>query len=208
MNKLVKTIGSLSVLVLILSGFSLRLLFGMFVVFIAFLPLGWKFMHEYQKERVLSLINPYADPLGAGYHAMQAKKAIGSGGLFGKGYLHGTQTHLLFLPAGTTDFAFAVLAEEFGFVGCLVLLLLFVSILLRCVLIFINEKNDFLRLLSGGLSFSFFAGVIVNIGMSIGLLPVVGVPLSIISYGGSSMFTMMLSLGIIMSIKAHKITLR
>jgi rod shape determining protein RodA len=161
-------------------------------------------MHTYQKERVLTFLNPERDPLGSGYHIIQSKIAIGSGGLFGKGWLHGTQSHLQFLPAHATDFIFAVNAEELGFIGCLLLLALFLAIFMRGLYISGKAQDTFTRLLAGSISLTFILAAIINIGMVIGILPVVGVPLPLISYGGSSIVTTMAGFGIIMSIQTHR----
>lgn len=192
------------ILVLILAGISWR--FGLTIFGIGCLgaPILWHFMHTYQRERVLTFLDPERDPLGSGYHIIQSKIAIGSGGLLGKGWLHGTQSHLHFLPEHATDFIFAVTSEEFGMLGCLVILVLFSLILVRCVYISMQAQDTFSRLLSGSLSFTFVFCALINIGMVIGILPVVGVPLPLISYGGTSMVTMMVSFGMIMSIHTHR----
>ncbi len=190
--------------VILLSGVSGRwlLLGGLLMLIIA--PLGWHFMHEYQKLRVLTFLNPERDPLGAGYHIIQSKIAIGAGGLFGKGWLHGTQSHLQFLPEHTTDFIFAVCGEEFGLFGGIVLLSLYLWIAARGLYISMKAQDTFSRLLSGGLSLSFFIAAFVNIGMVSGLLPVVGIPLPLISYGGTSLITLIAGFGILMSIQTHR----
>lgn len=158
----------------------------------------------YQKERILTMINPSFDPLGAGYHILQSKIAIGSGGLLGKGIERGSQSQLNFLPEHTTDFIFAVVAEELGFFGVLLLLFFYGLIIWRCFLISIESEDTFSKLLSASLTLIFFTYVFVNIGMVSGLLPVVGVPLPLVSYGGSSLITLFVSFGIIMSIRKHK----
>ncbi|WP_052246378.1 rod shape-determining protein RodA [Coxiella endosymbiont of Amblyomma americanum] len=191
--------------VLLLAGISWQLIFTLLFLIIGLsIPL-WHFMHTYQKDRVLIFLNPERDPLGKGYHIIQSKIAFGSGGLFGKGWLHGTQSHLQFLPVHVTDFIFAVIGEEFGFLGCLVLIGLFLIVFARCFLYMSNKaQNTYDRLLSGSLSLTFILSALVNIGMVIGILPVVGVPLPLISYGGSSIITTMAEFGIIMSIYTHK----
>ena len=150
------------------------------------------------------LLNPEADPLGRGYHIIQSKIAIGSGGISGKGWLHGTQVHLEFLPESSTDFIFAVLAEEFGLIGCLGLLAAYSLILARCLYIVVQARDRFSRYLSGALTLTFFVYIFVNIGMVIGILPVVGVPLPLVSYGGTSTVTLLAGFGILMSIQTHQ----
>ncbi len=190
--------------VLILAGMSWKLLSSLFALAALCTPILWHFMHQYQRNRVLTFLNPERDPLGSGYHIIQSKIAIGSGGLLGKGYLHGTQSHLQFLPAHATDFIFAVASEELGLIGCGILVLLFFAILGRGIYISMQAQNNFNRLLSGSLSLIFFISALINIGMVIGILPVVGVPLPLVSYGGSSMLTMMASFGMIMSTHTHR----
>ncbi len=171
----------------------------------AFTPVFWYFfMHDYQRQRVITFLNPESDPLGAGYHIIQSKIAIGSGGLFGKGWLHGTQSKLEFLPERHTDFIFAVLSEEFGLFGVILLLLLYLYIVCRGLYIATQAQGSFERLVAGALTLTFFVYVFVNIGMVSGLLPVVGVPLPLVSYGGTSMVTLMAGFGIIMSIHTHR----
>lgn len=167
-------------------------------------PILWSFMHDYQKRRVLTFINPENDPLGAGYHIIQSKIAIGSGGVYGKGWLQGTQSHLEFLPERSTDFIFAVLSEEFGLIGIIVLVSVYAIILARSFYIAFNAQQTFARLLGGGLALTFFFYIFVNIGMVSGQLPVVGVPLPLISLGGTSMVTLMAGFGILMSIHTHR----
>jgi rod shape determining protein RodA len=164
----------------------------------------WSFMHDYQRERVLTFLNPERDPLGAGYHIIQSKIAIGSGGLFGKGWLKGTQSQLDFLPERSTDFIFAVIGEEFGLIGCLALIGVYLLIVARGLYIAAQAQDTFSRILAGSITLTFFVYVFVNTGMVSGLLPVVGVPLPLISYGGTSMVTLMAGFGILMSIHAHR----
>ncbi|MBU3823917.1 MAG: rod shape-determining protein RodA [Candidatus Oceanisphaera merdipullorum] len=191
--------------VIFLAGLSWRLILAAAVAVAAFLPPLWFFlMHDYQKRRVLTLLNPESDPLGAGYHIIQSKIAIGSGGLWGKGWLQGTQSQLEFLPERHTDFIFAVLAEEFGLIGVCLLVLLYLFIIWRGLYISMQAQGAFPRLLGGALTLTFFVYVFVNIGMVSGLLPVVGVPLPLISYGGTSMVTLMAGFGILMSVHTHK----
>lgn len=168
------------------------------------LPIAWYLLHDYQRDRVLTFLDPEADPLGRGYHIIQSKIAIGSGGIYGKGWLHGTQGHLDFLPERSTDFIFAILAEEFGLMGCLGLLAVYLFILARCFRILVQAQESFTRLLSGALTVTFFFYVFVNVGMVIGILPVVGVPLPLVSYGGTSMVTLLAGFGILMSIQTHR----
>jgi rod shape determining protein RodA len=190
--------------VILLAGISWRLLLlgSLFILIIA--PIGWHFMHDYQKLRVLIFLNPERDPLAAGYHIIQSKIAIGSGGFFGKGWLQGTQSHLQFLPEHTTDFIFSVCGEEFGLVGSTILLIFYFWITSRGLYISVKAQDTFSRLLGGGLSLSFFIAAFVNIGMVSGLLPVVGVPLPLVSYGGTSLITVIASFGILMSIQTHR----
>jgi len=161
-------------------------------------------MRDYQKQRVLTLIDPEKDPLGSGWNIIQSKTAIGSGGMTGKGWLEGTQSQLDFLPESHTDFIIAVLAEEFGFIGVALLVLLYVLIVARGLFIAINAQDSFGRMLAGSLTLTFFVYVFVNIGMVSGLLPVVGVPLPLVSYGGTSIVTLMAAFGVLMSIHTHK----
>ncbi|MFW5443850.1 MAG: rod shape-determining protein RodA [Methylococcaceae bacterium] len=190
--------------VLFFAGLSWRFLSISVAVLASLTPVLWHFMHAYQKARVLTLLNPEADPLGKGYHIIQSKIAIGSGGLHGKGWLGSTQAKLDFLPESSTDFIFAVYAEEFGLSGCLGLLLLYLLIISRCLYIAVQAQDTYSRLLAGSLTFTFFVYIFVNIGMVIGILPVVGVPLPLISYGGTSMVTLLSSFGILMSIHTHR----
>lgn len=190
--------------VLFLAGLSWRLLISLAVLAGASAPVLWSFMHDYQRRRIEILFDPHQDPLGAGYHTIQASIAIGSGGFAGKGWLNGTQAQLDFLPERTTDFIFAVFGEEFGLLGTLLLLLLFALIIGRGVVIAAQAQNTFSRLLAGSITLTFFTYVFVNIGMVSGILPVVGVPLPMVSYGGTSLVTILLGFGILMSIHTHK----
>ncbi|MFT3741218.1 MAG: rod shape-determining protein RodA [Gammaproteobacteria bacterium] len=189
---------------LLLSGVLLRYFLGLLILVSAVAPFLWHFLHDYQRQRVLTFLNPENDPLGSGYHIIQSKIAVGSGGIFGKGYLHGTQSHLQFLPEHATDFIFAVLGEEWGLIGSIVLILLLTYIVLRGLYISAQAQDTFARLVAGSLSLTFFLSFFVNMGMVTGILPVVGVPLPLISYGGSSMLTLMAGFGIIMSIQTHR----
>ncbi len=171
----------------------------------AALPVMWNFvLHDYQKQRIYTLFDPTSDPLGAGYHIIQSKIAIGSGGVYGKGWLQGSQSQLDFLPEPHTDFIFAVLAEETGLIGFLILISIYVFIIGRCVMIILNTHDNFGRILSAAYTFTFVFYIFVNIGMVSGILPVVGVPLPLISYGGTAMITLSISFGMIMSINTHK----
>ncbi|WP_372761491.1 rod shape-determining protein RodA [Pseudoalteromonas sp.] len=198
-------IASSGIFVLFLSGLSWRLI-GFFsaVVGLAAWPFWHYGMHAYQKQRVLTFLDPESDPLGSGYHIIQSKIAIGSGGIEGKGWLQGTQSQLEFLPERHTDFIFSVLSEEFGLFGVCILLSLYLFIMGRGLYIAVHAQDAFGKLLAGSLTLTFFVYVFVNIGMVSGLLPVVGVPLPLISYGGTSMVTLMASFGIIMSIATDK----
>lgn len=190
--------------VLLLAGLSWRLISLLIALFALSAPLVWYLMHDYQRQRVLTFLNPERDPLTTGYHIIQSKIAIGSGGLFGKGWLSGTQSHLNFLPEHDTDFIFAVCGEEFGFVGSVILIALFMGVILRGIYITINAQDTFSRLLAGSLTLTFFFSFFINMGMVTGILPVVGLPLPLVSYGGSSMMTLMASFGILMSIQTHR----
>lgn len=190
--------------VLILTGIRWRIIFSIAALIGSFVPALWYFMHDYQKQRVLTFLNPERDPLGAGYHIIQSKIAIGSGGFFGKGWLEGTQSHLHFLPEHSTDFIFAVCGEELGFFGSVLLITIFMMVILRGLFITIHAQDTFTRLLAGSLTFTFFASFFINMGMVTGILPVVGMPLPLISYGGSSIVTLMASFGILMSIQTHR----
>ncbi len=191
--------------VLFLSGMSWKLI-GIAVLLVAgFIPVLWFFlMHDYQRNRIMMLLNPESDPLGAGYHIIQSKIAIGSGGLRGKGWLHGTQSQLEFLPERHTDFIFAVLAEELGLIGVLLLLALYLLLIVRGLVIASRAQNTFGRVMAGGLMLILFVYVFVNIGMVSGILPVVGVPLPLVSYGGSALIVLMAGFGIVMSIHTYR----
>lgn len=190
--------------VLFFSGLSWWLISAIAVTLAGLTPVLWHFMRDYQRDRVHTFLNPEADPLGRGYHIIQSKIAIGSGGIHGKGWLGSTQSKLDFLPESSTDFIFAVFAEEFGLFGCVGLLSLYLLIIARCLYIASQTKDTYSRLLASSLAFTFFVYVFVNIGMVIGVLPVVGVPLPLISYGGTSVVTLLAGFGILMSIHTHK----
>lgn len=191
-------------MVIFLSGLSKKILLFCAIALGSLLPVLWGFMHEYQKKRVLTLFDPWQDPLGAGYHTIQSIIAIGSGGMNGKGWNQGSQTQLQFLPERSTDFIFAVISEEFGFLGVFILLAIYFVLMLRCLQLSLLATDNFSRLVISSLSITFFFYVFVNIGMVSGFLPVVGVPLPLISYGGTSMLTLLVSFGIIMSLANHK----
>lgn len=197
-------IASSGFFVLFLAGMYWRVLLGLILSFAAATPVAWYFMHDYQRQRVITFLNPEHDPLGTGYHIIQSKIAIGSGGLYGKGWMNGSQSHLEFLPERSTDFIFAVLAEEFGLIGILILLTTYGFIMLRSIHIATQAQDTFTRLLAGSIALTFGVYVLVNTGMVTGLLPVVGVPLPLISYGGTSMVTLMAGFGILMSIHTHR----
>lgn len=186
------------------SGLRWRVIIMLLVLLAIATPILWHFMHLYQRERVLTFLNPQRDPLGAGYHIIQSEIAIGSGGMFGKGWLHGSQSQLDFLPESPTDFIFAVLGEQFGLIGALVLLALYGYIIARSLYIALRAQDTFSRLLAGSLTMAFFTYVFINSGMVSGILPVVGVPLPLVSYGGTSMVTLMAGFGILMSIHSHR----
>lgn len=190
--------------VLFFAGLSWLFILAVIAILTSLTPVVWHLMHDYQRDRVLTFLNPEADPMGRGYHIIQSKIAIGSGGIYGKGWLGSTQSELDFLPESSTDFIFAVFAEEFGLFGCLGLLILYLLIIGRCLYIASQAQDTYSRLLAGSLSFTFFVYVFVNIGMVIGILPVVGVPLPLISYGGTSIVTLLAGFGILMSIHTHK----
>jgi len=190
--------------VLFFAGLSWKILAGLALAGGTSLPFLWSILHDYQRQRVLTLLDPSQDPLGAGYHTIQSTIALGSGGVFGKGWLNGTQSHLDFLPERTTDFIFAVYAEEFGLFGNLVLLVLFLLVVGRGLVIAANAPTLFTRLLAGAITLTFFTYAMVNMGMVSGILPVVGVPLPLISYGGTSLVTILFSVGLLMSIHTHR----
>ena len=191
--------------VIFLAGIRMRIVLFITIAMSLAAPLLWHVMHDYQKQRIITLLNPEHDPLGTGYHIIQSKIAIGSGGAFGKGWLAGSQSHLNFLPEHATDFIFAVCGEEFGFVGCFILIVLVALISLRCLSIARHAQTCFTRLLATSLAMTFFLSAFVNMGMVMGILPVVGIPLPLVSYGGSAMVTFLASFGILMSISSHRI---
>jgi rod shape determining protein RodA len=190
--------------VIFLAGLSWKMLVGLVVVGGASLPVVWSMLHDYQRERVMMLIDPSSDPLGKGFHIIQSTIAVGSGGLLGKGWTHGTQAHLEFIPERTTDFIFAVYSEEFGLVGNLVLMFLYLLLIGRGLMIAGTAPTFFTRLLAGAITMIFFTYAFVNMGMVSGILPVVGVPLPFMSYGGTALLTLGLGAGILMSIQRHR----
>ena len=198
-------VGSAGFFVLFLAGVRWRIMLVLGVILSAMAPILWKVaLHDYQRTRILTMLDPESDPLGSGYHIIQSKIAIGSGGVYGKGWLNGTQSQLDFIPERSTDFIFSVFGEEFGFMGSVLLISLYVVIIYRGLYIAAGSSDNFGRLLAGALSLTFFVYLFVNTGMVTGMLPVVGVPLPLISYGGTSMVTLMVGFGLIMSIRAAK----
>ena len=198
---LVVAAGGFAVLV---AGVSVRVISALGLIGVVSAPLLWYFMRDYQRARVLTFLNPESDPLGAGYNIIQSKIALGSGGLFGKGWLNGTQAHLEFLPERSTDFIFAVMGEEFGLLGLLLLLALYLILVGRGLLIAAQAQDTFTKLLAGALSLTFFFYVFVNAGMVCGLLPIVGVPLPLVSAGGTSMVTLMAGFGMLAAIQGNR----
>jgi len=198
-------VGSAGFFVLFFAGMRLRLIAGLLALAGGMVPVMWHFfMHAYQRQRVLTFLNPESDPLGSGYHIIQSKIAIGSGGLYGKGWLNGSQSQLDFLPESSTDFIFAVFGEEFGWFGAVMLLLLYLLVVVRGLMIAANSQDRYARMLAGSLSMTFFVYLVVNVGMVSGVLPVVGVPLPLVSYGGTSAVTLMVGFGILMSIQSDR----
>jgi rod shape determining protein RodA len=190
--------------VIFLAGLSWKALAALAVAVGASLPVVWSVLHDYQRERVMTLIDPTSDPLGKGFHIIQSTIAVGSGGITGKGWTHGTQAHLEFIPERTTDFIFAVFSEEFGLAGNLILMLLYLLLIGRGLMIAGNAPNFFTRLLAGAITMIYFTYAFVNMGMVSGILPVVGVPLPFMSYGGTALLTLGLGAGILMSIQRHR----
>ncbi len=190
--------------VIFLGGLPWRFMAGMAASFAVLAPIGWHFLHDYQRRRIHTLFDPESDPLGNGWNIIQSKTAIGSGGIFGKGWLDGSQSHLHFLPEGHTDFIIAAYSEEFGFVGVVLLMLIYTGILARSFQIATQAQTSYGRLLAGAITLSFSVYVFVNVGMVGGILPVVGVPLPFVSYGGTAIITLMSGFGVLMSIHAHR----
>ena len=197
-------IAASGVIVIVLAGLPIRVMLGLAVLSVPGAMVLWNFMQDYQKQRVLTLLDPGSDPLGAGYNIIQSKIAIGSGGLFGKGWTNGSQAQLEYLPERDTDFIFAVMGEELGLLGVLALLCLYVFVIGRGLYIAIQAHDTYSRLLAGSISLTFFVYVFVNTAMVTGLVPVVGVPLPLVSFGGTSMVTLLAGFGILMSIHSHR----
>jgi rod shape determining protein RodA len=191
-------------LVIVLAGLRVRVMLAMLALGAAAAWFGWSFMHDYQRKRVLTFLNPQTDPLGAGYHIIQSQIAIGSGGVFGKGWMNGSQAQLEFLPERSTDFIFAVIGEEFGLAGLLLLLLLYAFVVARAIYLATQTQDTYARLLAGSIALTFFVYVFINAGMVTGLLPVVGVPLPLVSYGGSSVVTLLAGFGILMALYSRR----
>ena len=197
-------VGAAGFFVIFLAGLSWKIIISLGVAGLAALPFAWSMLHDYQRQRILTLVDPTSDPLGAGYHIIQATIAIGSGGVLGKGWLNGTQAQLDFVPERHTDFILAVFGEEFGLVGNVVLITLYVLIIARGLMIAANASTVFARLTAGAITLSFFTYAFVNMGMVSGILPVVGVPLPMVSYGGTALLSILAGMGILMSISTHK----
>ena len=191
-------------LVVLLGGLQLRIIASLAALAGIGAWFGWSLLHDYQRQRVLTFLDPQTDPLGAGYHIIQSQIAIGSGGVFGKGWMNGSQAQLEFLPESTTDFVFAVIGEEFGLLGLAILLMLYLFVVGRALWLAMQTQDTFARLLAGSLALTFFVYVFINTGMVSGLLPVVGVPLPLVSYGGTSMVTLLAGFGILMSLYSHR----
>ena len=186
---------------IMIGGLSWRWIAGLALLALASVPIVWPYLHEYQRLRVITMFNPWQDPLGHGYHSIQSMIAIGSGGVYGKGWLEGSQSQLEFIPERTTDFVFSVYAEEFGLIGGLVLILIFVLLIGRCLMVAYQTQSEFGRIVAAAVAVMIFVHLFVNVGMVTGILPVVGVPLPIMSYGGTSMVTVLAGLGIVMGIR-------
>jgi len=197
-------IGASGFYVLYLAGLSWKIIVGLIALGAGAAPLIWPYLHDYQRERILTFLDPSRDPLGAGYHSTQASIALGSGGVVGKGWLNGTQAHLDFLPERHTDFIFAVFGEEFGLIGAAVLLVLYLLLIGRGLMITANASTLFARLMAGAVTLMFFTSAFVNMAMVSGVLPVVGVPLPLVSYGGTALISLYIGLGILMSVQAHR----
>ncbi len=197
-------IGVAGVLVMVMAGLQVRIMVAATGLAAVAAWFGWRFMHDYQRKRVLTFLDPQTDPLGAGYHIIQSQIAIGSGGLFGKGWMNGSQAQLDFLPERSTDFVFAVIGEEFGLIGLALLLLLYMFVTGRAIFLAMQTQDTFARLLAGSLALTFFVYVFINAGMVTGLLPVVGVPLPLVSYGGTSVVTLLAGFGILMALYSHR----
>ena len=197
-------VGAVGFYVLFFAGISWKVLGGLAGLFVVALFPLWGMLRDYQRKRILTLLDPTQDPLGSGYHIIQSTIAVGSGGIPGKGWLNGTQSHLEFIPERHTDFIFAVFGEEFGLIGNAVLLILYLLLIARGLVIAANASTLFSRLLAGAITLMFFTYAFVNMGMVSGLLPVVGVPLPLVSYGGTAMVSLFIGLGVLMSVQAHR----
>ena len=201
-------VGAAGFYVIFFAGLPWKVIIGMIAAGASAAPFVWTMLHDYQRKRILTLIDPSTDPLGSGYHIIQSTIAIGSGGAFGKGWLEGTQTHLEFIPERHTDFIFAVFSEERGLLGCTILVVLYLMLIVRGLMITANASTLFARVLGGSITLSFFTYAFVNMGMVSGILPVVGVPLPFMSYGGTALVTLFLGLGILMSIQSHRMLVK
>jgi rod shape determining protein RodA len=197
-------VGTAGFFLIFFAGMSWRVIGAFAAAGAAAVPLLWPFLHDYQRRRILTLLDPSSDPLGAGYHIIQSTIAVGSGGLAGKGWLNGTQAHLEFIPERHTDFIFAVFSEEFGLIGNITLLVLYTLLIARGLMIATNAATLFGRLLAGSIALQYFVYAFVNMGMVSGILPVVGVPLPFLSYGGTALLTLFIGAGILMSIQSHR----
>jgi rod shape determining protein RodA len=189
---------------ILMAGLSMKIVLALMVLGVGAAFGGWHFLHDYQRQRVLTFLNPENDPLGTGYHIIQSQIALGSGGVFGKGWMHGSQAQLQFLPERSTDFIFAVVGEEFGLIGLLFLLALYLFIISRAVWLAMQTNDTFSRLLALSIALTFFVYVFINAGMVSGLVPVVGVPLPLVSYGGTSVVTLLAGFGILMGLYSHR----
>jgi len=201
-------VGAAGFFVIFFAGFPWKFIVGLVGIAVAAAPLVWNMMHDYQRRRIMTLIDPTTDPLGSGYHIIQGTIAIGSGGMVGKGWLNGSQTHLEFIPEKHTDFIFAVFSEEWGLLGNVVLLVLYTFLIARGFMIAYAAPTMFSRLLAGAVTLMFFNYAFVNMGMVSGILPVVGVPLPFVSYGGTALVTLFVGLGILMSIQTHRMLVK
>ena len=201
-------VGASGFYVIFFAGLPWKIIIGMIIAGGSAAPFVWTMLHDYQRKRILTLIDPTTDPLGSGYHIIQSTIAIGSGGSFGKGWLEGTQTHLEFIPERHTDFIFAVFSEERGLLGNSILVFLYLLLIVRGLMITANASTLFARVLGGSITLSFFTYAFVNMGMVSGILPVVGVPLPFMSYGGTALVTLFLGLGILMSIHSHRMLVK
>ena len=201
-------VGAAGFYVIFFAGLPWKIIIGMIAAGAAATPLVWSMLHDYQRKRILTLIDPSTDPLGAGYHIIQSTIAIGSGGPFGKGWLQGTQTHLEFIPERHTDFIFAVFSEEHGLLGCGILLLIYPMLIVRGLMITAHASTLFSRVMAGSITLSFFTYVFVNMGMVSGILPVVGIPLPFMSYGGTALISLFCGIGILMSIHSHRMLVK